>query len=187
MFKSIPDEVDINMKLRTDLSEIHIININETYEIETDYDVYVPLVFEELHINYEEIIEDLQKDLGDISEYVTDMNVSVEMTIQNNIPCELTLKSEEQDINGKKLNIEVKFWDKDKSDTEAIIPADGSKDLVLKLVAKDGELEYLDKIILTINGNIAKSQTGKALNAEQFIKMDKMVLVVDGIEMNFND
>ena len=114
MFKSIPDEVDINMKLRTDLSEIHIININETYEIETDYDVYVPLVFEELHINYEEIIEDLQKDLGDISEYVTDMNVSVEMTIQNTIPCELTLKSEAQDINGKKLNIEVKFWDKDK-------------------------------------------------------------------------
>ena len=115
------------------------------------------------------------------------MNVSVEMTIQNTIPCELTLKSEAQDINGKKLNIEVKFWDKDKSDTEAIIPADGSKDLVLKLVAKDGELENLDKIILTINGNIAKSQTGKALNAEQFIKMDKMVLVVDGIEMNFND
>ena len=78
------------------------------YNINIDYNINVPLEFENLRIFYNDTIEDLSSDLADITDKVKHLEISA--VVDNAIPVDLTLSVEPRNEAGEIILCFIAFW-----------------------------------------------------------------------------
>lgn len=188
LIKTIPDRIDVNVEARMDDSEYSTIVLGRSLGISGNYQVSLPLVFDEFSLVYtEEIEEVLGDDPTELTDYVTDINsVTLAFEILNTVPAEFTPSIVAYDKNGRRLaGIKVDV-------VGAIAAGNGmagtvvtepvSSNIEINLSALNGELEELDKLDLKFEGR----GSGR-LNSNEYIQLkDINVTVNEDIVVDLN-
>ena len=158
LLKTIPDRIDVSVDARMDDSRYSTIVLGKSLGISGNYQVSLPLVFDEFKLVYTEDFEDiLGDDPSEITDYVTDINsVTVDFEVLNTVPAELRPTVVAYDKNGRVLTgVTV--------DIQGVIAAGNgmsgatvtepvSSTVAIKMSALNGELERLYKLGLTFEG-----------------------------------
>lgn len=156
------------------------------YNINIDYDINVPLEFENLRIFYNDTIEDLSSDLADITDKVKHLEISA--VVDNAIPVDLTLSVEPRNeageiISGITLPESVKI--------EAAPNGNGTiQSTAVKITIKeerDKALQELDKLSIKIEGVNSDGNNDVTLRPDQFIVVRMSAKLPDGAQMDLDD
>lgn len=193
LLKRIPNSLDIELKPTIDESVTHHVDLSKDLVFHPEYNVVVPIKFDNIHIEYTELVEDLNKDLGEALEYFTNVELKVDMNIRNTIPVGLRLSIEPLDIHGQLIEgVEIK---------ETQIAAGNGKEidvtstndeeyqkLQLSINSTGDALRNLDKLNLLIIGNADETIGGIALTPEQGLHiMDVVVEIIGDFETNLDE
>ena len=156
------------------------------YNINIDYNINVPLEFENLRIFYNDTIEDLSSDLADITDKVKHLEISA--VVDNAIPVGLTLSVEPRNeageiISGITLPESVKI--------EAAPNGNGTiQSTAVKITIKeerDKALQELDKLSIKIEGVNSDGNNDVTLRPDQFIVVRMSAKLPDGAQMDLDD
>lgn len=156
------------------------------YNINIDYNINVPLEFENLRIFYNDTIEDLSSDLADITDKVKHLEISA--VVDNAIPVDLTLSVEPRNeageiISGITLPESVKI--------EAAPNGNGTiQSTAVKITIKeerDKALQELDKLSIKIEGVNSDGNNDVTLRPDQFIVVRMSAKLPDGAQMDLDD
>lgn len=193
LLKRIPNSLDIELKPTIDESVTHHVDLSKELVFHPTYDVTVPLKFENIHIEYTELVEDLNKDLGEPLEYFTNIELKVDMNIRNTIPVGLELTVEPLDANGQVIDgVEIEPVQIAAGTGEAINGSNSDDKKVQKLqllVKSRGDvLRALDKLNLLVKGDADETVRGVALTPEQGVHItDIVVEVIGDVETNLDE
>ena len=188
LIKTIPDRIDVNVEARMDDSEYSTIVLGRSLGISGNYQVSLPLVFDEFSLVYtEEIEEVLGDDPTEVTDYVTDINsVTLAFEILNTVPAEFTPSIVAYDKNGRRLSgIKVDVAGAIAAGNGmagAVVTEPVSSNIEINLSALNGELEELDKLDLKFEGR----GSGR-LNSNEYIQLkDINVTVNEDIVVDLN-
>ena len=180
LIKKIPETIDVNINARMDTENYAIVTLGKDLEISGDYQVSVPMVFDEFNLEYTEEIDDvLGDDAEDITDYVTDINsITVKFDVLNTIPAKFEPSIVAYDEQGVRLNnvtAEV---------TGVVAKGNGMKDgavstpvkssISIKLSVKNGELDELYKLDLKFAGNGSGT-----FNSNEYLQLKDIVITID--------
>lgn len=176
LIETIPDEIRMdNIEAKASDKRCTIV-LGSTYNVKTDYEINAPLQFNEgTNIVYSDVIDDWNKDIKDLS--VKELVVSMEAT--NTIPLTMDMTVNAIDKEGKTLN-EI-------STTVSSKIAAGTSDkgvatpLEITLKATDANVfKQLDGLSYEVAATSSAETSGKILNKNQYLRLDKMVIKVKG-------
>ncbi len=195
LLKKIPDALEIELIPTIDESQTHHVDLYKEGGLvfHPEYEVIVPIKFDDLHIEYSELVEDLNEDLNESLEYFTDIEIKVEMDITNTIPLGLTLTAKALDVYGQEIEgieveeIQIAAGNGDPIDKEGL---DESQKQKFKLIVKSkgDALRNLDQLELLVKGDANETVGGKALSPEQGVHITNIVLEISGsIETNLDE
>jgi len=176
LIETIPDEIRMdNIEAKASDKRCTIV-LGSTYNVKTDYEINAPLEFNEgTNIVYSDIINDWNKDIKDLS--VKELVVSMEAT--NTIPLTMDMTVNAIDKDGKTLN-EISTTVSSKiaagiSDKGVATP------LEITLKATDANVfKQLDGLSYEVAATSSAETSGKILNKNQYLRLDKMVIKVKG-------
>lgn len=193
LLKRIPNSLDIELKPTIDESVTHYVDLSKELVFHPTYDVTVPLKFDNIHIEYTELVEDLNKDLGEPLEYFTNIELKVDMNIRNTIPVGLELTVEPLDAKGQLIDgveIEpVQIAAGTGEDINGTNSDDKEKQKLQLIVKSKGDvLRDLDKLNLLIKGDPDETVRGVPFTPEQGVHItDIVVEVVGDVETNLDE
>lgn len=190
----VPEEIRLSLpRTEADMSRPHrlLLTDDNRRPIDLNYSLYAPLKFgDKFKIQYNDTTDNLQKDLEDILDKVSEIIVVAE--VKSTIPLNLHAKGVAAGMNKNVLpgiSVEVLAMD---TDDEGVIK--GSRDgavteseiriRVKEIVA--GELEKLDALIVTVYGN-ASDTSGQTLDENQYFQMMMKVRIPGGISVDLDD
>lgn len=183
LIATIPDEIRMdNIEAKASDKRCSIA-LGSTYNVKTDYEINAPLQFNEgTNIVYSDVINDWNKDVKDLA--VKELVVSMEAT--NTIPLTMDMTVTAIDKDGKPLN--------DISTTVSNKIAAGTLDnpkvttLEITLKATDANVfKQLDGLSYEVSATSSAETSGKILNKNQYLRLDKMIIKVKGgvtVDMN---
>jgi len=176
LIETIPDEIRMDNIEAKASDKKCTIDLGSTYNVKTDYEINAPLEFNEgTNIVYSDIINDWNKDIKDLS--VKELVVSMEAT--NTIPLTMDMTVNAIDKDGKTLN-EISTTVSSKiaagiSDKGVATP------LEITLKATDANVfKQLDGLSYEVAATSSAETSGKILNKNQYLRLDKMVIKVKG-------
>ena len=183
LIATIPDEIRMDNIETKAADKKCTIDLGSTYNVKTDYEINAPLEFNEgTNIVYSDIINDWNKDIKDLS--VKELVVSMEAT--NTIPLTMDMTVNAIDKDGKTLN-EISTTVSSKiaagiSDKGVATP------LEITLKATDANVfKQLDGLSYEVSATSSAETSGKILNKNQYLRLDKMIIKVKGgvtVDMN---
>lgn len=193
LLKQIPNALDIELIPTVNTGTTHFVDLSKEMVFHPAYDIVVPLSFDSIHIEYTEVVEDLNKDLADPLQHFANIGVKAKMNIRNTIPVGLTLTAEPIDIHGKIIEgVEVQAVTVAAGNGEKIDAADTAEnpgeEVVIVIKSQGHVLHKLDKLNLLIKGDADQTVGGKPLTPEQGVHITNVVLEVIGdFDTNLED
>lgn len=193
LLKRIPNTLDIELKPTIDESVTHHVDLSKDLVFHPEYDVVVPLKFDNIHIEYTELVEDLNKDLGEALEHFANIELKVDMNIRNTVPVGLVLTVEPLDTYGNLIeDVEVENVQIAAGNGDEINGADAEGDsgekLQLIVKSKGDVLRRLDKLNLLIKADADETVGGEALTPKQGVHITNIVLEVKGdVDTNLDE
>ena len=188
LLNTIPDQIDLKVtevKVESETDDQTIALGKEDYTIDIDYDINVPLEFDNLRIFYNDTIDNLSEDLGDISDKVKHLELNV--VVDNAIPLGLNLSITPRDEAGELLtglslpeNIEIKAA----PNSDGAIQSTGVS-LTIKEESENA-LQMLDKLELKIEGRNQESND-ITLRPDQFIVVHLSARLPEGAQLDLDD
>lgn len=188
LLNTIPDQIDLKVtevKVESETDDQTITLGKEDYTIDIDYDINVPLEFDNLRIFYNDTIDNLSEDLGDISDKVKHLELNV--VVDNAIPLGLNLSITPRDEAGELLtglslpeNIEIKAA----PNSDGAIQSTGVS-LTIKEESENA-LQMLDKLELKIEGRNQESND-ITLRPDQFIVVHLSARLPEGAQLDLDD
>lgn len=183
LIETIPDEIRMdNIEAKASDKRCTIV-LGSTYNVKTDYEINAPLQFNEgTNIVYSDVINDWNKDVKDLA--VKELVVSMEAT--NTIPLTMDMTVTAIDKDGKPLNnISTTVSDKIAAGT-----LDNQKVTTLEITLKATDanvFKQLDGLSYEVSATSSAGTSGKILNKNQYLRLDKMIIKVKGgvtVDMN---
>ena len=193
LLKRIPNSLDIELKPTIDEEFTHHVDLSKELVFHPAYDVVVPVKFDNIHIEYTELVDDLNKDIGEAWEHFANITVKADMNIRNTVPVGLTLTVEPLDAYGNIIEgVEIEDVQIAAGAGEDINGTEASENQVEKLQlvvkSKGDVLRKLDKLNLIIKGDVDETVGGVALTPEQGVHITDIVLEVTGdVETNLDE
>ena len=193
LLKRIPNSLDIELKPTIDEEFTHHVDLSKELLFHPAYDVVVPVKFDNIHIEYTELVDDLNKDLGEALEHFANITVKADMNIRNTVPVGLTLTVDPLDAYGNIIEgVEIEDVQIAAGAGEDINGTETSENQVEKLQlvvkSKGDVLRKLDKLNLIIKGDVDETVGGVALTPEQGVHITDIVLEVTGdVETNLDE
>lgn len=188
LIKTIPNRIDVNVDARMDGSKFSKMTLGRELSITGEYQVSLPLVFDEFTLYYTEEINDvLGNDPAEITDYVNNINsVTLSFVMLNTIPAEITPTIIAYDEQGSELRgIEVEVVGSIAAGngmTGAVLAEPVSSNIEMHLSAFNGELERLNRIDIRFEGR----GSGR-LNSNEYIQLkDINVTVNEDIIVDLN-
>lgn len=193
LLKRIPNSLDIELIPTIDENMTHHVDLSKDLVLHPTYNVVVPVKFDNIHIEYSELVEDLNKDLGEPLEYFTNIELKVDMNIRNTVPVGLTLTVEPLDAHGQVIDgveiepVQIAAGNGEAINGAASDDAEGQK-LQLIVKSKGDVLRNLDKLNLLVVGDANETTGGVAFTSEQGVHITDIVLEVTGdVETNLDE
>lgn len=188
----LPDEVKLNMTLSTDGNTVHTIYIADSYTAKYNYDVKIPLEFnDKLDIAIEGTVEDLADTFEELEEQdISVGDITLIAEVFNTIPLDFCFDAELLNAQGEPTAVKL---DIPESNNKIAGSADGSSEakstlrIGLKL-GKDRNLNQLaDVDAIRFNLKAMRSADGSAaLNAEQYIYANAKIEIKGGIKVDLD-
>ena len=161
LMQKIPDKIVFHLDAGTDTSVDHYVDLTRELTVSGDYNVSIPLEFDNLYIEYSDTIAELGKSLEDIADKIEATELQLIADIESTIPLGITLTAKAYD----------KYWNELSSiRIDSCVVAAGSdtitkSQMVLDVDVKKGGLERLESIVFTAacqsaegNSSIRKGQ-----------------------------
>lgn len=193
LLKRIPNSLDIELVPTIDESMTHHVDLSKDLVLHPTYDVVVPVKFDNVHIEYTELVEDLNKDLGEALEHFANITVKADMNIRNTVPVGLTLTVEPLDAYGNIIEgVEIEDVQIAAGAGEDINGTDASENqgekLQLVINSKGDVLRKLDKLNLIVKGDADETVGGVAFTSKQGVHITDIVVEVTGdVETNLDE
>ena len=191
LLSTIPDSVIFSLTAQADTSmtdpaQYHYADLSRELAVNADFAVEVPLVFDNLFIEYSDTISDLQKDIfSEISDMVDGLNVRLKAKVESTLPLGVNVTAVPLDINGNPIQNGVTV--------EEITLEPGSEDnpsvsdLVLEIDIEEGMINVLDGLVIKAE---CESQQDKQseLRSTQYIYVKDVVLQLpQGVALDLTD
>lgn len=191
LLSTIPDQLDIKvteLKVESETNDQTIDLGKGDYNIDIDYDVNVPLEFDNLRIFYSDTIDNLHKDLSDVSGKIKHLEINA--VVDNAIPLGLTLAIAPRDINGDPItglslpdNVAIQAAPNSDATQQSI----QSTNLTLTIKEdREGALKELDKLELKIEGN-NQNNNDVTLRPDQFVVVHLSARLPEGAQLDLKD
>ncbi len=191
LLNTIPDQIDIKVtevKIESETDDQTISLGKGDYNLDVDYDINVPLEFDNLSIFYNDTIDNIHSDLSDISDKVK--HIELNMQVDNAIPLELSLSIKPYDRNGNPL---TGLTLPDQIIIEAAPNSDGNEQSIqstqVNLTIKEDRanaLQELDKLAIQIGGS-NQDNHDVTLRPDQFVVVHLSARLPDGAQMDLED
>lgn len=182
--KVIPDKISINMIAQADQNEVHRIDLTKDMKISGEYQVLVPLNFDQIHVNYKDTIFDLN-----ISDEINSGKICLTGTAENSIPMSLELSVIPLNESGKEISdivveVQSNIAAGKGTGADAILSP-----VTVTLTAKDKSLSKLDALGLNIKADgSVQAEGGISLNSNQYVRLSNMKMSVEGgLDIDLND
>ena len=180
LFSTLPHSISFEMKSENDSETPVDVYLGSTMSVSGDYEVRIPLDFNDLALKYTKRVEDvLGDDQSELADYVKNVDlVTVNVEMLNSIPVELVPTLRAYDADGDWLkNLNVSLIGKVAAgrgveDGKLAEPVRSA--FKIEISATANELSRLNTIELDLEGRDA----GK-LNINEYIKIEKMSLTVN--------
>lgn len=191
LLSTIPDQIDIKVtevKIESETADQTIVLNKRDYNLDVDYDINVPLEFDNLSIFYNDTIEDIHSDLSDVTDKVK--HIELNMQVDNAIPLALNLSVKPYDQNGDPITgLELP----EHIEIQAAANSDGNEQSVqstqVNLVIKEDRenaLQELDKLAIQIGGN-NQDNHDVTLRPDQFVVVHLSARLPEGAQMDLED
>lgn len=183
----IPANVEINMDAALEEvtgSDWHTVEIVSSHDISIDYEVLIPLEFEDIYMSTSTQFDGLQSSLSEFGDYITNIGFIVEAT--NTLPLELSITSiEPLDEDG---NVITDGFEPIIS-SPVSIQADSDSEFSLYLntngdADKFAELDGLNLTIEVTGGGDGASLSNKN---DEYLKFFLKLSLPEGVIVNFDD
>lgn len=185
LMERIPDKITFDMTARADQSVSHFVDLNREMSLCGQYEVLIPMSFDNLHIEYSDTIGNLSDDLKDISDKIAgDAELDITANVESTIPFGIRIAGLALDSQGHGLDgVSV--------DTCRIAPGNekGSEcEMKVVLKVKDGELENLESLVLTVCCDGADGESEAGLKKGQYLLLRGLKLrIPDGLNVDLTD
>ena len=173
----VPEYVKIDPVVTVDKTQTHTLRLGTDYATVVDYDMQMPFEFGEgSHIVYKESIDNLQSDIEDFSDKVTQMEVFA--NVESTLPFQVKLAVVPYDFSGNDMSNRIEY-------TPYVVIAPGSEsaptqDVEMKFSEKvKGSLADLDKIEFVVEGDTKAAVS--VLKPTQYIKLKMTARIPEGI------
>lgn len=191
LISNIPDEIKLEDVTAEALNEEYTIALDEngnvtTYTVEPKYELNAPLQFgPELHIEYNDTINDWQSDLEDI----TFKQAVVEMTALNGIPLNFGIEATAIDVDGNAIpNVKAEVEGNIKPGNK-IKGGEGTateSPITVRLRSESGNIENLDGLRITLIGN-TEGAADAVLNKNMSLQLTNIRIRIEGgVTMDLN-
>ena len=186
LLQTLPDMISFQMNAASDKTQTHTIDLSKDLTISGDYEIKVPLEFDEFEINYDTIISGLGDSLQSVFDLVGNTDIEIHATFENSIPLAFNIQIAPINAAGDTLtDIEAYI-----SDTiaagDGINPAE--EDLIIKFNPENDAIYELDGFSVHLNVTANSTVGGAALREDQYLRIkDMMILIKDGLNFDIND
>ena len=190
---SLPDEIRISMTLSTDENEVQTIYIADSYTVNYDYDVNIPIVFnDKLDLTIDETIDGLAdsfEDLADQDIVVGDITLIID--IANTMPLDFEFDAEFLNAQGEPTAVQLVIPDSNNKilgSKDGVIEAKSTLKIGLR-IGNGGNMNQIaevDAIRLFLHTS-RSSEGSAALNAEQYISLNTKLEIKGGIKVDLDN
>ena len=177
IISQVPEYVKIDPVVTVDKTQTHTLRLGTDYATVVNYDMQMPFEFGEgSHIVYKESIDNLQSDIEDFSDKVTQMEVFA--NVESTLPFQVKLAVVPYDFSGNDMSNRIEY-------TPYVVIAPGSEsaptqDVEMKFSEKvKGSLADLDKIEFVVEGDTKAAVS--VLKPTQYIKLKMTARIPEGI------
>ena len=182
LMQRIPDKIVFHLDVATDTTVNHFIDLTRELSVSGDYNVSIPLEFDNLYIEYSDTIADLGKSLEDIGDKIEATQMQLLADIESTIPLGVTLTAKAYDKNWNELRT---------LRIDSCIIAAGSdtitkSTMVLGVDVQKGGLENLESIIFTAACQSAEGSS--SIRRGQWLWIKKMRFKLpQGLKVDLTD
>lgn len=181
LMTTVPDSITFDMTITSDQSVSHYVDLTRELSVSGQYNVNVPLSFDNLLIEYSDTIS-LSGDFDEISENVIgDVTLQVKADLESTVPFGVQINAQALDEAGKVIPdiiinpVEVKPG----------TTAGSTSQVLLSLTVKNGSIQALDALKITAQLN---SASASALGKGQYLWLKNIVLVIpNGVVVDLTD
>ena len=188
LLSTIPDQLDIKVtevKIESETNDQTIDLGKGDYNLNIDYDINVPLEFENLRIFYTDSIDNLRSDLSDVSDKIKHLELNV--VVDNAIPLGLVLSVKPLDQNGDPI---TGLTLPEGVKIDAAPNSDGaiqSTHVTLNIEeVRENALQELDKLEFKVEGSNQENHD-VTLRPDQFILLHLSARLPEGAQLDLND
>ena len=188
LFRKLPHTIGFELKSASSTGEHVDIYLGDKMSVSGEYEVIIPLEFNEVALTYTETFENvLGDDSSEITDYVKNVElVSIDAQIANTVPAELTPVVVAYDADGKELkNVVVTVEGKvaaGKGMQDGRLTAPVKSGFKVLLSAGNNELGKLYRLDVELRG-----VGSGVLNSNEYIKIERMSLNIEKpIEIDLN-
>ena len=188
LLSTIPDQLDIKVtevKIESETNDQTIDLGKGDYNLNIDYDINVPLEFDNLRIFYTDSIDNLRSDLSDVSDKIKHLELNV--VVDNAIPLGLVLSVKPLDQNGDPI---TGLTLPEGVEIDAAPNSDGaiqSTHVTLNIEeVRENALQELDKLEFKVEGSNQENHD-VTLRPDQFILLHLSARLPEGAQLDLND
>lgn len=188
LLSTIPDQLDIKVtevKIESETNDQTIDLGKGDYNLDIDYDINVPLEFENLRIFYTDSIDNLHSDLSDVSDKIKHLELNV--VVDNAIPLGLVLSVKPLDQKGDPI---TGLTLPEGVEIDAAPNSDGaiqSTHVTLNIEeVRENALQELDKLEFKVEGSNQENHD-VTLRPDQFILLHLSARLPEGAQLDLND
>ena len=188
LLSTIPDQLDIKVtevKIESETNDQTIELGKGDYNLNIDYDINVPLEFDNLRIFYTDSIDNLRSDLADVSDKIKHLELDV--VVNNAIPLGLVLSVKPLDQNGDPITgltlpegVEINAAPNSDNAIQ-------STHVTLNIEeVRENALQELDKLEFKVEGS-NQDNHDVTLRPDQFIVVPLSARLPEGAQMDLED
>ena len=186
LLQEIPDKISFQVLADTDKLEPHEVDLSKDLEMTLEYELIIPLQFDELNLNYEHAITDIVDYIDSIDKDITEFSLSLSTEVENTIPLEFDFDVIPIDKSGNVMSDIT-------TSVEKTIPAGNLEEIATEEILflfedSEGAINELGELWLNVNASTNETVGGASLKAEQYIQFRNMKLLFSGgMEINLDD
>ena len=182
LMSTIPDKIVFDLSAGVDQSVNHYIDLTRELSVSGDYNVSIPLMFDNLYLEYSDTIKELGKDMEDVADKIEAVQIQLIGDVESTIPLGVRLTAKAYDKNWRELtDINIgSFSIKAGSDTITKAP------MVLDVDVKRDGLEKLESIVFT--AACESAEDGFSIRKGQWLLVKKLRLKFPkGLKVDLTD
>ena len=182
LLKQIPASIDIALTPVIDTTSTQHINLVQPLSFSGNYEVAIPLQFDEFSFVYSDTIAGIGTGIGDMLEMFSNVKLGLNMDIKNSMPLQLQFKATPLDEYGDSIpGLSISGFEIPAGTGEAFSDTIAGKEVNFSIESRSTEnISQLDKLKFEINAKANSTVGGVALRGEQGLKLENISIEVVG-------